>query len=148
MPHPLRHGTTRAYTRIMPTQCYCFALRAAARKATALYDAALAPVGVSVAQFSLLRNIERAAPLSMTELGRLVDLDRSTIGRNIRVLQRMGLVQVTPGTDQREATLTLTDAARDVIRRAAPLWDDAQRGIEASLGRATAAHLRTLLQSL
>ena len=51
----------RVYTR-MASVCYCSSLRAAARKTTALYDAALAPVGINVAQFGLLRRIERAQP--------------------------------------------------------------------------------------
>lgn len=76
--------------------CYCDVLRAATRKTTAIYDAALAPAGVNLAQFSLLRKIQRAGSVSLSELGRLAALDRSTIGRNVRVLQRMELVRVTP----------------------------------------------------
>ena len=70
----------------MKNECYCATIRDAARKVTAIYDAALAPVGVNAAQYRLLRSIERAAPLSLTELGRLTELDRSTIGRNVKLL--------------------------------------------------------------
>lgn len=115
---------------------------------TALYDAALEPIGVNLAQFSLMRTIARVAPVSLTELGRLVDLDRSTIGRNVRVLERLGLVEVAAGADQREATVALAEAGRDTLRRGAPLWDEAQREVEACLGRAEAVQLRTVLQSL
>lgn len=131
----------------MAGECYCAALRKGARKMTSLYDAALAPVGVGLAQFSLLRNIDRAAPVSLTELGHLTELDRSTVGRNVGLLRRLGLVQVTPGVDQREATVTLAGPGIEVLRRGAPLWDEAQRKVEASLGPA-AAQLRTLFQSL
>ncbi|WP_159715866.1 MarR family winged helix-turn-helix transcriptional regulator, partial [Geminicoccus flavidas] len=82
--------------------CYCIALRAASRRLTTLYDAALQPVGINVAQFSLLRNVKRAQPVSLTELGRRMELDRSTVGRNVRLLQRMGLVRMASGSDQRE----------------------------------------------
>ena len=131
----------------MAGECYCVALRKAARKVTSLYDAALEPTGVNLAQFSLLRTIERAAPVSLTELGRMTELDRSTVGRNVRLLQRMGLVRVAPGADQREATVALGEPGLEILRRAAPLWDEAQRKIEASLGPA-AAQMRRLLQSL
>jgi DNA-binding MarR family transcriptional regulator len=131
----------------MAGECYCVALRKAARKVTSLYDAALEPTGVNLAQFSLLRTIERAAPVSLTELGRMTELDRSTVGRNVRLLQRMGLVRVAPGADQREATVALDEPGLEILRRAAPLWDEAQRKIEASLGPA-AAQMRRLLQSL
>lgn len=131
----------------MAGECYCVALRKASRKVTSLYDAALEPIGVNVAQFSLLRTIERAAPVSLTELGRMTELDRSTVGRNVRLLQRLGLVRVAPGADQREATVALAEPGRDVLRRGAPLWDEAQRKIESCLGPA-AAQLRTLLLAL
>ena len=86
--------------------------------------------------------------MSLTELGRRVELDRSTIGRNVRVLQRMGLVQVTPGADQREATVALVEPGLDVLRRGAPLWDGVQDRIESELGAAGATQLRALLKSL
>ena len=119
----------------MASICYCAALRAAARKTTAIYDAALAPIGVNVAQFSLLRRIERAAPVSLTELGRLADLDRSTVGRNVKVLQHMGLARVaTRADDQREAMVTLGERGLTALQEGAPLWDEAQRRVEATLG--------------
>lgn len=132
----------------MARQCYCAVLRAASRKVTAQYNAALAPAGVHLAQYSLLRTIEREAPLSLTRLGQLVELDRSTIGRNVRLLQRMGLVNLGAGTDQREAMVTLTEAGRDVLQQAAPRWEEAQRAIERTLGTTTAEQLRSLLQTL
>src|SRR5574337_549456 len=78
----------------MKSPCYCSTLRAAARKATALYDEALAPAGVNVAQYGLLRRVERRGTVSLTELGRLSELDRSTVGRNARVLERLGLARL------------------------------------------------------
>lgn len=139
----------RVYARFMPAQCYCAVLRGAARKVTAMYDDALAPVGVTIAQFRLLRLVERAPdPLSLTELGRVAELDRSTIGRNVKLLQRMDLVRIVPGGDQREATVMLEEAGRLTLRDATPLWHGAQRRIEAALGPETALRLHSLLQTL
>jgi len=132
----------------MASICYCDVLRTASRKTTAIYDAALAPTGVNLAQFSLLRKIRRAAPVSLSELGRLAELDRSTIGRNVKVLQRMGLARVTPGEDQREATVTLDEGGLVVLRDGAPLWDEAQSFIEAKLGEDGPAKLSALLSAL
>ena len=89
----------------MKTPCYCLALRAAARKATALYDEALAPAGLNLAQYGLMRRIERAGAVSLTELGRMAELDRSTVGRNVKVLERLLLVRLSPAKDQREAAV-------------------------------------------
>jgi len=131
----------------MPT-CYCSSLRLAARKVTAAYDEALAPVGVNVAQFAMLRRIARTEPVSLTELGQVYDLDRSTVGRNAKVLQRMGLVRIVVGEDQREAMLTLTVGGRAILAEGAPLWDGAQATIEQALGQANASRLLSLLRSL
>ena len=138
----------RVYTRIMNTKCYCISLRKAERKLTSVYDDALKPVGVNVAQFSLLRTIEREGPVSLSKIGRLVDLDRSTVGRNIKVLERMGVVKTIHGDDQREAVVELTVRGRSILNEGAPLWDEAQRLVEKKLGAAGAKQLRTLLQTL
>lgn len=133
----------------MAGQCYCAALGVAARKLSALYDDTLAPVGITVAQFRLLRLVARApARWSLTALGRVAELDRSTIGRNVRLLQRLGLVRMVTGADHRETAVELSEGGGRTLREAMPLWNAAQRRIEALLGADTAAQLRSLLQSL
>ena len=128
--------------------CHCIVLRKASRKVSSYYDEALAPLGINIAQFSLLRNINRMAPVSLTDLGVRVELDRSTVGRNAKVLERMGLVNIRPGKDQREATLTMSEDGHTVLREGAPLWDSVQDNIEARLGPDGADRLRELLAAL
>ena len=128
--------------------CHCILLRKASRKVSAYYDEALAPLGVNIAQFSLLRNIDRMAPVSLTDLGTRVELDRSTVGRNAKVLERMGLIAIKPGKDQREAVLTIAEQGRAVLREGAPLWDGVQDAIETRLGLEGAERLRELLAAL
>ncbi len=133
----------------MPSSpCYCIVLKAASRRLAALYDEALEPVGVNIAQFSLLRRIRRAEPVTLTELGRLAELDRSTIGRNVRVLERMGLVALGRGEDHREAVVTLTAAGRKALDDGAPLWDGVQDAIEARLGHTGVREFCAALQDL
>lgn len=115
-------------------QCYCTAIRTAERRITRVYDDAMAPSGITVAQFSLLRKIERNEPVSMTRLSVIMELDRSTVGRNVRVLKKLGLADIAPGEDQREASAVLTDAGREAIRVALPLWRGAQEHLEQVLG--------------
>ena len=128
----------------MKTPCYCAAIRSAARKTTALYDEALAPAGVNLAQYSLLRKIDRAGTVSLTELGRLAELDRSTVGRNVKVLERLRLVRVASAEDHREAAVRLAPAGAETLRRAAPFWEEAQRSVETILGAGGAEQMRTL----
>ncbi len=138
----------RVYARTMNTMCYCAAVRTAARKTTALYDAALEPAGVTIAQYSLMRKIERAGTVSLTQLGRLAELDRSTVGRNVKALEELRLVRAVLTTDQREAPVRLTSAGEETLKRAFPLWEEAQRRVEAALGAAKAGQLRALALSL
>jgi DNA-binding MarR family transcriptional regulator len=132
----------------MKTICYCAAVRTAARKTTALYDSLLEPAGVTLAQFSLLRKIERAGTVSLSKLGELAELDRSTVGRNVKALEALRLVRAASARDQREAAVRLTPAGKETLRRAAPLWEEAQRRMEAALGDAQAGQLRALALSL
>ena len=133
----------------MPSEtCHCIVLRQASRKVSSYYDEALAPLGVNIGQFSLLRNIRRLEPISLTELAGKVELDRSTVGRNAKVLERMGLIVIKPGKDQREAVLTIAEPGRAVLREGAPLWDGVQDAIEARLGPDGARQLRDLLAAL
>lgn len=118
------------------------------RRIAASYDTALEPVGVNIAQFSLLRTVRRAAPVTLTELAHLTELDRSTIGRNVRVLQRMGHVDVGRGKDQREATVSLTALGARALDDGAPLWERVQGEIEAQLGPDHADSLRAALNAL
>lgn len=130
------------------SRCYCALLRKATRRVTSLYDDALQPIGINLAQFSLLRHIERDEPISMTELGRKIELERSTISRNVKVLEGMGLVETGSGKDQREAVVELTENGRRILEDGAPLWQGAQDRIEAQLGAGAAAQLKELLQTL
>ncbi|RUP10537.1 MarR family transcriptional regulator [Hyphomicrobium sp.] len=132
----------------MATKCYCIALRKAERRVTSVYDEALKPAGVNIAQFSLMRTIEREAPVSLSKIGRLAELDRSTVGRNVKVLERMGLVKTLHGEDQREAAVVLTARGRSVLVDGAKLWDEAQTMIEKRLGVVATRQLKTLLQTL
>jgi DNA-binding MarR family transcriptional regulator len=132
----------------MSDPCICIAVRKASRKLTARYDAALEPVGINLAQFSLLRNISRHEPVSLTRLAEIVELDRSTLGRNVRVLKRMGLATILPGDDLREATLSLTEAGQQTLGAAVPIWEGTQDEIHRQLGAAGTAQLEALLGAL
>ena len=132
----------------MTSTCYCVVARTAARKTTALYDALLEPAGVTLAQFSLLRKIDRAGTASLTKLGQLTELDRSTIGRNVKALERLRLVRAALAKDQREAAVQLTPAGKRALKIGAPLWEEAQRRVETALGDAGVAQLQTLALNL
>jgi DNA-binding MarR family transcriptional regulator len=127
------------------TKCACTRVRRAARALTDAYDDALKPLGLKVTQFSLLRTVARMETPSLTMLAEEMALDRSTLGRNVGVLQRQGLVHLSEGNDLRERTVSLTPRARRLVERAVPLWDQAQERVERSLGTQGVATLFDLL---
>jgi DNA-binding MarR family transcriptional regulator len=133
------------------TECYCTSIRRATRKITALYDAALEPVGINIAQFGLLRRLDRscASPVSIQELAERSELERSTVARNVRVLEKHGFVELGGSNeDRRAATILLSDEGLSALEQGDPLWENAQRQVEEILGQQTASKLRSLLLSV
>ena len=133
---------------MLPTSCLCTKLRRASRGVTRLYDEALADVGLNAAQFSLLRNLQRLGQPSISALAEAMGLDRSTLGRNLRVVEGRGLVQFGEGGDQRSRQVALSDAGRQVLEQGAPLWEHAQQQLALRLGADKRAALLALLDDL
>jgi DNA-binding MarR family transcriptional regulator len=112
--------------------CICSTLRRATRAITATYDAALAPSGLRVTQFAVLRTLARLGPLPVTRLAAETALDRSTMGRNLDPLERRGLVRIEVGqADQRERVAHLTATGEDAVETALPYWRQAQERVAA-----------------
>ncbi|MGO4560150.1 MarR family winged helix-turn-helix transcriptional regulator [Mesorhizobium sp. 2RAF21] len=137
----------RVYTRIM-ARCYSSLLRSATRRLGSVYDRALAPLGINIAQYALLRTIEHRQPVSLTELARSAELERSTVGRNVRVLERLGFVAMERGeNDHREAAVTLCIRGVEILQKVEPIWEECQKKIEARLGPVKVTALEEILRS-
>ena len=113
--------------------CLATSLRRAAARATGIYNRHMAPSGLTVTMFRQLTVIRDRPDASITELAAALDLDRSTLGRNLRVLQRQGLIKFGGGRDDRSASVALTDEAQAAYDRALPHWQAAQDEIAARL---------------
>ena len=120
----------------MPTGsvCVCTNLRMATRVVTRLYDDALAPCGIGVNQFAILRWL-RFAPLSISELAAKLQMDRTTLARDVQVLDRRGLLSIEPDTgDRRRKVLTVTGPGFDVLGEATPRWQALQTQVTEAVG--------------
>ena len=82
------------------TECVCINLRRMSRVVSQIYDDALAPAGLKITQFCLLRAIERLGPASVGVLADDQELDRTTLTRNLALLERDGLIEQAPGADK------------------------------------------------
>jgi DNA-binding MarR family transcriptional regulator len=95
-----------------------------------MYDAALAPSGLRITQFSVMVALARLGPLPVSRLAAEIVLDRSTMGRNLDPLERRGLVRIKVGdVDQRERVAHLTADGKRAIEAARPYWRAAQERI-------------------
>jgi DNA-binding MarR family transcriptional regulator len=130
------------------SSCYCILLRKASRRLSSLYDEALAPFGINIGQYSHLSNIRRGEPMSLTELAGVMELDRSTVGRNVKIIERLGLVETVAGEDQREALLQLSAKGRALLDVAEPVWEAVQMKIDERLGEDRTGELKQLLEVL
>lgn len=127
--------------------CHCQALRQAARRASAFYDAALAPFGLRVSQFGILARLCRDGPHGIQALAADLVMDRTTLGRNIRPLERDGLLcAAADPADRRSRLLSVTPRGAALVEAAWPAWSAAQAGFEARYGAAPAAELHAALQ--
>ena len=115
------------------SSCVCVNLRRAARAVSQIYDEALAASGIKITQFSLLRAVERNEPVAISALAEELDLDRTTMARNLALLERDRLVTLAPGSDQRVTEVRLTAKGRTAVAKALPLWENAQAQIQARL---------------
>lgn len=129
-------------------QCTCALIRRSARQITQTYDSALKGSGLRITQYSILANLARLRSASITELADVLVVDRTTLTRNLRPLQRDGLVWLSDGADNRSKTLSITSLGRDVLKTAQPLWRKAERLLRRDVGEDTVAQLRTLLERI
>lgn len=127
------------------SECLAVRVRRLNRIVSSIYDEALRPLGVKISQLNILvatATQDRARP---AELCRMLDLDPSTLSRNLRILHRHGWIEYLEDQgDARAQPFRVTAAGKDLIERAHPAWSFAQQRAEQALGPEAAAALRRL----
>jgi DNA-binding MarR family transcriptional regulator len=107
--------------------CACTAVRRTARSMTRAYDDAIRPSGLRVTQFSLLVAAELGGgTLKLSAIADILGLERTTVTRDLRPLEKRGLVTVERGEDRRARIVRATDAGRRTMADAMPRWRAAQ----------------------
>lgn len=132
-----------------PAACNCLALRQATRHVTQFYDQFIGPLGLRATQYSILARLARKGAMTINALAAELVMDRTTLGRNIRPLQRDGLVAIAPGKlDRRRKELKLTRSGVERFHAAQKGWSKAQAGFERTFGAKRAKALRMLLEDI
>jgi DNA-binding MarR family transcriptional regulator len=128
--------------------CCGTAMRKASRRLAQLYDEALAPSGLKSTQYAIVVEIGRQQkePVTMQHLAQLLVMDRSTLGHNLRPLERDGLVVLQPSVeDRRSKRIVLTTAGQAKLREARRHWQKAQDRVHAVFGKGNTDRLRKTL---
>ena len=128
--------------------CYCLKFRTASAEVTKYYDSVLAPCGVTVRQYSLLRYISEFGQCSVKELADRADLDRSTLSRSLKPLLHQGLVVDQKATGERRSTLELSEAGERTLGQGRRLSEEAQNSFMERLGRERLVQLDNVLDSV
>jgi len=127
-------------------RCACATVRRTDRVLTQFYDEILAPSGLYITQFTLLATLSQAAPVTINRLAEIMDMDRTTLSRNLEVLVKQHMVRIEEGEDRRTRQVHLTQEGEQALRRALPLWQEAQARIEHALGQERLEGLLTDLE--
>ena len=114
--------------------CACHKARAAARVVTRAYDEALRPVGLRATQLAVLVAVATDEAISINALAQVLGMDRTTLTRNLRPLEKEGLVARSVEGWRRSRALKITKKGRSRLREALPLWGRAQHALRKRLG--------------
>ena len=121
-------------------QCTCFHLQKASRATTLEYDQALRPSGLRTGQFLLLTEIKASAPITIKPLAAKILMHRTALARNLKLLEKKGLIKIEPGHDRRERMIRLTMRGQKSLSRAYPFWQHAQRKVAKHFGKKQLHH--------
>jgi DNA-binding MarR family transcriptional regulator len=132
-----------------PQDCNCFAIRQAARYVSQLYERHLNGVGLTSAQFTIMAAIARKPGVQMLELADAMVMDRTTLVRALKPLQRDGLVETAQDSaTSRAVGLYNTAAGKETLAQAGVAWRAAQAEFEQKFGAKRAKALRESLFEL
>ena len=135
--------------RLRTEMCFAARARRVNRVLSALYDERLAGVGLSIGQLDTLVTLMFAQePLRPIDLARRMQMERSTVSRNLRKLEALGAVEILLGEARRERLVRVTSAGQRLVARAEKGWAEAQDAARQLLQAAGVDALETLSASV
>jgi DNA-binding MarR family transcriptional regulator len=124
--------------------CLATRVRQLSRIITRVYDDAMRPLGITASQYTLLAQLAARDSITAVEIGHDLDIEKSTLSRNLKRLLALGHINMDPPAGRRGRGLHLTAKGQAVLKDAFPIWQDAQKRTIAAIG----AESRNLLDSL
>ena len=116
------------------TSCIATRVRQLSRIVTRVYDDAMRPLGITASQFTLLTQLAARDGITAVEIGGGLDIEKSTLSRNLKRMLALGLIMMDPPAGRRGRGLHLTPKGQAVIKDAYPIWLTAQARAVGVLG--------------
>jgi DNA-binding MarR family transcriptional regulator len=106
--------------------CISTRIRQLSRIITRIYDDAMRPLGITASQFTLLTQLAQQDGITAVEIGHTLDIEKSTLSRNLKRLLALGLITMDPPAGRRGRGLHLTPKGEVLIQQGYPVWREAQ----------------------
>ncbi len=142
------HVSMTEETRQVGRECIGFRVRMLNRMITAIYDEALAGVGLKASQFNLLVAVVNREETRPADLAKLLEMDESTLSRNVERMCAKGWLRLEPDVDRRSHLIRVTEKGLGLIRKGFPAWQKAQAEVSRRLGSDNVAALKSVLRKL
>ena len=134
-------------TKHLPQGCTNFKLRQLGRIMTRHYDRYLAAVGLKNTQYALLTHVVKLGPIRPSDLARRMQMDASTLTRNLQPMVAQGWLEIGEGEDARSRLVSATPLGQEVRTQGQRAWKQAQLALNELLGTARVAALHELLDA-
>lgn len=137
--------------RKMADECPALRVRQASRVLAKLYDDSLVPFGLHSSQLPVLAAaaLFGASGATMSKLAQAVLMDRTTLTRSIRPLERAGLLRLARSPeDARTKIVVITRSGERMIEAVFPVWECVLDQIKKSLGEEMLAALHAQLNQV
>lgn len=128
-----------------PMGCSSFKLRQLSRRVSQYFDRVVGAAGLKTTQYSLLSNVAQLEPVRPSDLASAMEMDASTLTRNLQPLVAQGWLEVGPGDDGRSRFVTLTESGREKRAEAQREWKRAQLAFNSEIGEARVVRLHSLI---
>ncbi|WP_078306943.1 MULTISPECIES: MarR family winged helix-turn-helix transcriptional regulator [unclassified Mycobacterium] len=130
------------------SNCLAVRVRLLGRAITGVYDRALEGHGVSIAQINLMAALGKIGPCSPARIGEVLQLERSTVSRNLSLLIRRGWVEAVSSDAKGVREVALTSSGGEKVETVMPEWRRAQEEAAQLLGSGGVKAVRTLATNI
>jgi DNA-binding MarR family transcriptional regulator len=142
------HVSMTQATKQVGRECLGFRVRMLNRMITAIYDDALTGVGLKASQFSLMVTAANRKATRPAELAKFLEMDESTLSRNVERMCAKGWLGLEPDEDRRSHLIKVTKEGMALLRKGYPAWQKAQGEVNRRLGSDNVAALKSVLRKL